>query len=101
MLELQAKAPAIMAMGAVGARAAMVGEVIESAAPAAAPRRAAPDAPEARTAMAQADALSALANLGYGPGEAAAAVSTAAAADPALETAALIRAALRLLAPKG
>ena len=50
---------------------------------------------------AQAEALSALANLGYGPGEAAAAVAAAAGAGPALETGALIRAALRRLAPQG
>ena len=41
------------------------------------------------------------ANLGYGPGEAAAAVTEAGMADAELDTAGLIRAALRLLAPKG
>lgn len=108
VLELKAKAPAIMAMGAEGARASMTGEVIE-AQPAAAPspasaapaRSAAARSAVARTAVAQADALSALGNLGYGPGEAAAAVTEAIAADPELDTAGLIRAALRLLAPKG
>jgi Holliday junction DNA helicase RuvA len=45
--------------------------------------------------------LSALTNLGYAPGEAAGAVAEAAGADAQAETPALIRAALRLLAPKG
>ncbi len=48
-----------------------------------------------------AEALSALTNLGYAPGEAAGAVAEASRADPAAETPALIRAALKLLAPKG
>ncbi len=51
-------------------------------------------------AAAQADALSALANLGYGPGEAAGAVAEAAGANPEAGEAELIRAALKLLAPK-
>jgi Holliday junction DNA helicase RuvA len=50
---------------------------------------------------AQQEALSALANLGYAPGEAAGAVATALGDDPGLDTAGLIRAALKLLAPKG
>ena len=50
-------------------------------------------------AEASAEALSALVNLGYGPGEAAAAVSEAG-LEPGLGTAALIRAALKRLAPK-
>jgi len=52
-------------------------------------------------ASAQAEALSALQNLGYAPGEAAGAVAEAAGADPDADTTALIRAALRRLAPKG
>ncbi len=47
-----------------------------------------------------ADALSALTNLGYGPSEAASAVAEAQAREPAAAMPALIRAALRLLAPK-
>ena len=47
-----------------------------------------------------ADALSALTNLGYGQGDAAQAVVTVAAEQPDANTASLIRAALRLLAPK-
>jgi Holliday junction DNA helicase RuvA len=49
---------------------------------------------------AQADALSALTNLGYAPSEAARAVAEVAGNAPGSEAPALIRAALRLLAPK-
>lgn len=97
VLELQAKAPAVMAMGAAGAVQAMTGT-----APALAPEVAAPPAvapvPHAG-AQARADALSALLNLGYGQGEAAAAVAEV--DDGAGDVPALIRAALRVLAPKG
>jgi holliday junction DNA helicase RuvA len=67
------------------------------------------DAPAARpaapsdamlAARATADALSALANLGYAASEAAQAVAEAQAREPTAQTPALIRAALRLLAPK-
>jgi Holliday junction DNA helicase RuvA len=51
-------------------------------------------------AAASADALSALANLGYGAGDAAQAVATVAAEMPEADAAGLIRAALKLLAPK-
>ena len=99
--ELKDKAPAVMAMGgAVGAETAPPVEVAASAGDGAA----APSPPVRSgtgSAAAQAEALSALANLGYGPGEAAQAVAEAAGTEPGLETAALIRAALRLLAPKG
>jgi Holliday junction DNA helicase RuvA len=50
--------------------------------------------------MAQAEAMSALTNLGYGPGEAVQAVAQAAESHPGAGTPELIRAALRLLAPK-
>lgn len=103
VLELQAKAPAVMALGAEGARPAVAARpgpavaVVETAAemPAAAPD------PGANRAAAQAEALSALVNLGYGQGEAAAAVAGMAADDPGLDTSGLIRASLRHLAPKG
>lgn len=92
--ELKGKAPAMMAMGGE-APAVEVGdeEVIETAAPKA------PTAP--RQSSAQAEALSALQNLGYAPGEAASAVAEAAGTDGALDTTGLIREALKLLAPKG
>ncbi|MDF0599824.1 Holliday junction branch migration protein RuvA [Psychromarinibacter sp. C21-152] len=99
--ELKDKAPAVMAMGgALPAEPAAPAEVIEpgaAAAPAGPAPRPAPPRSEG-SAAAQAEALSALSNLGYGPGEAAGAVAEAAQSET--ETAALIRAALRLLAPK-
>jgi len=105
--ELKDKAPAVMAMGGVGstgstgsaeggqgAQGAQDGDdVIEASVPTA--------APAAANADAQSEALSALQNLGYAPGEAASAVATAAGASPDADTPVLIRAALKLLAPKG
>jgi len=95
VLELHAKVPSVMALGAGGATpaAAPVRPAAASAAPPVAARG-------EGAAGASAEALSALVNLGYAPGEAAAAVADAAGSDPALDTAALIRVALRRLAPK-
>ena len=96
--ELKDKAPAVMAMGGAASVAAAPSEedaVIEVVS--AAPVKAAP----APTASAQAEALSALGNLGYAPGEAAGAVAQAAGDAPDAGTSDLIRAALKLLAPKG
>ncbi|HKL06088.1 MAG TPA: Holliday junction branch migration protein RuvA [Roseovarius sp.] len=99
--ELKDKVPEVMAMG-VTATAATAPEqdeddVIEPVTPSAQP---APAAPAPRS-DAQAEALSALTNLGYTPGDAASAVAQAASGDGQADTPALIRAALRLLAPKG
>lgn len=96
VLDLKDKAPAMMAMGGTVAQALgeAEAEVIEDAAPL---RKKAPAPPP--NASAQADALSALSNLGYGPGDAAGAVARAAGEMPDAETSALIRAALKLLAP--
>lgn len=96
VLELKDKAPAVMAMGGADAlEPAVMAEVVDGDSPA-------PAAPAPRSnRSAQADALSALGNLGYGPSEAAAAVAEAAGADPQAGETALIRAALKLLAPKG
>lgn len=82
VLELKAKAPSVMAMG-------MSSPVLE-------------DMPKMvpSTASHTADALSALANLGYGPGDAASAVAQAQGDQPQADAATLIRLALRLLAPK-
>ncbi|MEY4696571.1 MAG: Holliday junction branch migration protein RuvA [Pseudomonadota bacterium] len=105
ILELKAKAPGVMAMGGSLTHLAEPDEADAVIEPAAPPRaaRAMPAADAARQARAaaSADALSALANLGYGPGDAAQAVATAAMDAPEADTAALIRAALKLLAPKG
>jgi len=97
--ELKDKAPEVMAMGAAGsapaqAPAAEPDDVIE---PVAAPA----PAPAAPKGQAQAEALSALGNLGYAPGEAAGAVAQAAGDAPEASTSELIRAALKLLVPKG
>lgn len=95
VLDLKDKAPAMMAMGGTVAEALgeQEAEVIEGPAP---KRKAAP----LPNASAQSDALSALGNLGYGPGDAAGAVARAAGEMPEADTPALIRAALKLLAPK-
>ena len=94
-IELKDKAPAVMAMG--GTLAEAVDDDVIDDVPAA--KRSISKAPKANPA--QAEALSALANLGYGPGEAASAVAEAVAENPDADTSALIRAALKLLAPKG
>jgi len=105
VMELKDKAPSVMAMGysAPDLDDAPVIEPLEPADPA--PAMASPKPRPARqSAQAQADALSALTNLGYSPSEAASAVAHAAeTAETVTETEApaLIRAALRLLAPKG
>ena len=96
--ELKDKAPGIMAMAGRPAPAPAPDDAVIEDAPAP-PAPGAP-MPAARPAgAAQAEALSALTNLGYAPGEAASAVAQAA-AEGDTDTAPLIRAALRLLAPK-
>jgi len=93
VMDLKDKAPSVMAMGGTLSQAngEADGEVIET-----------PTAsPVMQNQSAQAEALSALGNLGYGPGDAAGAVAQAAGEMPTAETPALIRAALKLLAPKG
>lgn len=96
VLDLKDKAPGVMAMAGTPAQAmgdvpaaATDDDVIE------------PVVVAAPAASAQADAMSALGNLGYGPSDAAAAVAQAAGETPGADTPALIRAALKLLAPKG
>jgi len=105
VIELKDKAPGVMAMGgtlsaAMGTVPASVeeGEVIDTAP---APRKVATPAAPSGSAAAQSDALSALTNLGYSPGDAAGAVARAAMDAPEADAAALIRAALKALAPKG
>ena len=100
ILELKAKAPGVMAMGvALSATAAPDDTVIEPVRPAP-PRPAAAPTPAQNRAGFTADALSALLNLGYGQGDAAQAVATVAAENPDADTATLIRASLKLLAPR-
>jgi Holliday junction DNA helicase RuvA len=95
--ELKEKAPGIMAMGGTMGQAAGTtpDPLIEDDAPLPKAKPAPPS-----SGAAQADALSALTNLGYAPSEAARAVAEAAGAAPGAEAPVLIRAALRLLAPK-
>ena len=95
--ELKDKAAGVMAMGAFGGGALQPdpADVIEPAAPS--PTRAAAAPVASGRAEAQADALSALVNLGYGQSEAAQAVAQA----EGEEANTLIRQALKLLAPKG
>ncbi len=92
VIELKDKAPTVMAMAGAAPVVSETDnesvEVIE--APIVAP-----------SGAAQSEALSALGNLGYAPGEAASAVAEAAGADPSADTTTLIKAALKLLAPKG
>ena len=101
ILELKAKAPGVMAAGVgLSAKAEADDSVIEAPV-APVPRKAAKvDEGAARRATASAEALSALVNLGYGQGDAAQAVATVAGDQPEADTATMIRASLKLLAPK-
>lgn len=102
--ELKEKAPGVMALGGTLADAetgpvSLAEEPGPSAPARAAPSRKDQDAGPGqaqRRAAAQADALSALVNLGYAQGEAAAAVAEIASAEPEAEEKALIRLALKL-----
>jgi len=100
-LELKDKAPKIMALGASGEKQAEVDDaVVIEPTFAAAPMPKPTTGGSSGSAAMRADALSALVNLGYGQGEAAAAIAEASAQE-GLDTAqSLIRASLRLLAPK-
>ncbi|SES86071.1 Holliday junction branch migration protein RuvA [Paracoccus homiensis] len=110
VLELKDKGPSIMALGgdltvdAGGAASPGIepGEAAASAPASMAGTEAHPSSDGGIvSARAAADALSALVNLGYAQSEAASVVAEVQAREPDAQTAALIRAALRLLAPKG
>lgn len=97
VMELKDKAPSVMALGgtlSVDPAVMADDEVIETAPAPASPQVASTSAGDT------AEAMSALTNLGYGASEAAGAVAQAS-AEGASGTASLIRAALKLLAPKG
>lgn len=99
--ELKDKAPAIMAMGDAGEQ--MVSPDHDMVIDVQTPNEeamAAKPTPRAASAGSQADALSALTNLGYGHGDAATAVAQAVQDDPAISAQNLIKTALKLLAPK-
>ena len=97
VLDLKDKAPGVMAMsgGTAQPDADAVLEPVTDVSAAPTTSSASP-----ATVSAQAEALSALGNLGYGPGDAASAVAQASGDVPDADTPALIRAALKLLAPK-
>lgn len=102
VLELKDKAATVMAMGGTLAQAAgdvpaEVYDVIEPPVSTPTPKPRTAPAPQA----AQSEALSALTNLGYAPGEAAGAVAQVAGELVDGDTKTLIRSALKLLAPKG
>jgi holliday junction DNA helicase RuvA len=98
VLDLKDKAPGVMAMGGTVTEAIGGPDLVVEEGPA--PTVSNPVRPAANMS-AQADALSALSNLGYAPGDAAGAVAEAAGVAPDASEAELIRAALKLLAPKG
>ena len=101
ILELKAKAPGVMAAGVgLSAKAAAEDVVIKEAPAPAARKPVQADDGAARRASGVADALSALVNLGYGHSDAAQAVATVAGDLPESDAATLIRAALKLLAPR-
>ena len=89
-----------MALGATAEARVDPDAVIEAPVVSVKTAKAAPSAVQQR-AVHTADAMSALVNLGYGQGDAASAVATVVSGTPEAETAAIIRAALKLLAPKG
>lgn len=107
VLDLKDKAPSVMAMaGQLGDTLDMHHDQVvddadtASASPQSAPSKKATPKPRPASAAAQSEALSALQNLGYSPSEAASAVATAQGELPDAGTSDLIRAALKLLAPK-
>lgn len=100
VLELKSKAPGIMAMGASLTAPPVIDDAPPEAAPSPRPARGPRPAPAPSRAAFTADALSALLNLGYSQGDAAQAVASVAGEHPEADTAALIRLALKLLAPR-
>ncbi len=99
-MELKSKAPGVMALGATAEARVDPDAVIEAPVVTVKTAKVAPSAVQVR-AVQTADAMSALVNLGYGQGDAASAVATVVAGAPEADTATIIRAALKLLAPKG
>ena len=91
VIELKDKAPGVMAMIGGAPQILDSDEVVEASTP----------MPQIQTnSSAQADALSALSNLGYTPGDAASALAEMGVDMQDADASALIRAALKKLAPK-
>ncbi|WP_039017195.1 Holliday junction branch migration protein RuvA [Halocynthiibacter namhaensis] len=101
--ELKDKAYAVMALGTVddNLSAPVIDDSVIEDAPVASQPKAAKPSKRNTSAAAQADALSALGNLGYAPADATSAVAQAASDNADADTSTLIREALKLLAPKG
>jgi Holliday junction DNA helicase RuvA len=99
--ELKDKAANIIAMGAAGSEQVIIDESTVIDMPVSSTSTTRPTLSAPNTAGAQADALSALLNLGYGQGDAATAVAAASGNAVDSDAGALIKAALKLLAPKG
>ena len=91
VIELKDKAPGVMAMLGGAPQLDYPDDIIETAVPI---------VRSSQEPSVQADALSALGNLGYGPGEAAAVVAEVIGDMAGADAPALIRAALKKLAPK-
>ena len=91
VIELKDKAPGVMAMIGGAPQILDPDEVIEASVPVSDIKR---------RSSAQADALSALTNLGYTPGDAAAALAEMGGDMQEADASALIRVALKKLAPK-
>lgn len=97
--ELKDKAASVIALGAAGATMVEADDDMVIEAPVAtSPKARVQAAPS--NAAAQADALSALVNLGYGHGDAATAIATAEQQGEEMTSSGLIKAALKILAPK-
>lgn len=105
VIELKDKAPEVMALGGkltqAMAGALAVDDSLLEQSPVPSAIESVPVMMSNVDVALQADALSALGNLGYAPAEAAGAVARAAQDAPEADAAYLIRAALKLLAPKG
>jgi Holliday junction DNA helicase RuvA len=91
VIELKDKAPGVMAMLGGAPQIHYPDDIIETVVPI---------VRSSQEPSVQADALSALGNLGYGPGEAAAVVAEVIGDMAGADAPALIRAALKKLAPK-
>lgn len=100
VMELKDKAPSVMALGGALSVDLAPGEALEDASPRLRRPVPATGPSPALAANITAEALSALTNLGYNAADAARAVAEASQDPGAVDTAKLIRAALRLLAPK-
>lgn len=101
ILDLKDKAHSVMAMAGLAAGTAPAAGGGAPAGAGASDDAVLEPMPVAPGGAAQSEALSALGNLGYAPSDAASAVAQAAGENEGADVTVLIRAALKLLAPKG